>query len=84
MRSMDFAFLVTLDAASISGMLTLILRDSALLGVSLDIHIACLFALYATAPYGKFVHSVYRFAAILLDVVERRRSPEPLPIAEAT
>jgi len=82
MRSMDYAFLATLDAAAITGMLTLILRDSSLLGVSLDLHIACLFALYVTAPYGKFVHFVYRFAAILLDAVERRQKPVPLPLAE--
>jgi len=84
MRSMDFAFLVTLDAVAVSGMLTLILRNSALLNASLYVHIACLFALYVTAPYGKFVHFVYRFAAILLDVVERNGSPEVIPLTEGT
>lgn len=82
MRSMDLAFLATLNAVSITGMLTLILRDTAVLGVSLDVHLACLFALYVTAPYGKFVHFVYRFAAILQDAVERLRSPVLQPLAD--
>jgi citrate/tricarballylate utilization protein len=35
------------------------------LGALLTIHLATLFALYFTLPYGKFVHGAYRFAALL-------------------
>lgn len=84
MLSMDLVFLGNLDAVAVSGMLTLLLRGTALLGPILGLHIACLFALYVTAPYGKFVHSVYRFAAILEDRVSRtRQATEDLSGADA-
>jgi citrate/tricarballylate utilization protein len=69
---LDTAFLVVLDLAAITGMLTLALRGTRLLGAVLVIHLGVLAALYVTAPYGKFVHGGYRFAALLRDVAERR------------
>jgi len=38
-------------------------------------------AFFATMPYGKFAHGVYRVAALLKWAVERRR-PNPLQLAE--
>ena len=73
MRQMDVAFLVVLNLASVTGLLTLALRDTAAMGTVLVIHLAFLIALYATAPYGKFVHFVYRFAALLLFRAEELR-----------
>ena len=70
MTRMDFAFLAILDLASITGMMTLALRGTSYLGVVLTIHLAVLVGLYATAPYGKFVHFVYRLAALVLNRVE--------------
>ena len=69
--SLDVAFLVTLNAAAITGMLTLGLRATPALGAALTLHLGTLAALYVTAPYGKLVHAVYRFAALLRDVGER-------------
>jgi citrate/tricarballylate utilization protein len=69
--SLEAAFLVALDAAAITGMLTLGLRATPLLGAALVLHLGTLVALYVTAPYGKLVHAVYRFAALLRDVGER-------------
>jgi citrate/tricarballylate utilization protein len=37
-------------------------------------------AMFATMPYGKFVHAIYRFAALARYHVERRR---PVPEAAA-
>jgi citrate/tricarballylate utilization protein len=70
-RSLDTAFLVVLDLAAITGMLTLGLRATPALGPALTLHLGSLAALYVTAPYGKLVHAVYRFAALLRDVGER-------------
>ncbi len=67
---MDLAFLVTLDLASITGMLLLALRDSPFMGILLVLHLGVLVGLFATAPYGKFVHFVYRFGALLLNRLE--------------
>jgi citrate/tricarballylate utilization protein len=73
MRAMDIAFLFVLDLASLTGMLTLALRGTRLMGMMLVLHLAVLVALYATFPYGKFVHAVYRFAGLLLHRAEQSR-----------
>jgi len=62
---MDYIFLATLGLAALTGMLTLILRATAAMGSVLVLHLACVAALFATAPYGKFVHAVYRTLAIV-------------------
>ena len=65
MLRMDTAFLVVFDLASITGMALLALRDSPLMASLLLVHLATLAALYATIPYGKFAHVVYRLLALL-------------------
>jgi citrate/tricarballylate utilization protein len=72
MLSMDVAFIAVLNLAAITGMLTLLLRDTSLMATMLTLHLASLVALYATAPYGKFVHGVYRFGALLKNRAEQR------------
>ncbi len=71
-RALDLAFLGALDVAAVTGMLTLALRATPLLGAALVLHLGSLVALYVTAPYGKLVHAVYRFIALLRDAAERR------------
>jgi citrate/tricarballylate utilization protein len=84
-RAMDYAFLVTLHSVATTGMLLLFLRETALMGSLLAIHLATAFALLLAAPYSKFVHAVYRLGALLRDAHERRAedarvvSAEPLP-----
>jgi citrate/tricarballylate utilization protein len=68
---MDTSFLLALLLVSTTGALLLLLRETALMRVMLIIHLASVFAFYLTAPYGKFVHSVYRIAALLRSVDER-------------
>ena len=70
MRSMDFAFLGVLNAASITGMLVLVFRDTAMLGLLITLHLGVLGGLYVTAPYSKFAHVVYRMAALVQNRVE--------------
>jgi citrate/tricarballylate utilization protein len=62
---MDYAFLVTLGLVALSGMLTLIFRATPALGSLLVLHLALIAALFITAPYGKFVHALYRSLALL-------------------
>ena len=73
---MDVAFLVLLLHVSISGLLLLALRETAAMGTLLAVHLGMVMALFLTLPYGKFVHAVYRFAALVRYHLERKR---PLP-----
>jgi len=73
---MDVGFLVLLMLSAASGLLLLGLRESAAMGVLLALHLGAVMGLFLTLPYGKFVHAVYRFAALVRHHLERKR---PLP-----
>ena len=49
-----------------------LLRDTAAMGVLLALHLGVVFALFVTLPYGKFVHGLYRYLALLRYARERR------------
>jgi len=73
---MDLAFLWLLMLTAGSGLLLLALRESTAMGLVLTAHLAIVMALFLTMPYGKFVHAVYRAAALMRYHIERQR---PLP-----
>ncbi len=68
---MDYVFLITLSLTALTGMLTLILRATAAMGSILVLHLACIAALFVSAPYGKFVHAVYRTLALIRYEIEQ-------------
>ena len=72
MTALDYAFLVLLDLVAITGMLLLILRESRLMPPMLVVHLGLLVALFITAPYGKFIHFVYRYLALVRRAGEER------------
>lgn len=69
---MDYVFLVTLGCTALTGMLTLIFRATAAMGSLLVLHLASIAALFISAPYGKFVHAVYRTLAVIRYEMEQR------------
>lgn len=73
---MDWGFLLLLALVSVTGLLLLVLRETATMGPMLALHLGTVMALFITLPYGKFVHAVYRFAALVRFHVEQGR---PLP-----
>jgi citrate/tricarballylate utilization protein len=73
---MDYVFLVTLGLTALTGLLTLILRATAAMGSILVLHLACIAALFISAPYGKFVHAVYRTLAVVRYEFEQSRPHE--------
>lgn len=72
-HGMDVAFLVLLLLTSATGLLLLALRESASMGKLLVVHLGLVLALFVTLPYGKFVHGIYRSAAVLKYALERAR-----------
>ena len=73
MLSMDVAFLALLFLTSLTGLLLLALRASAAMGTLLVIHLGVVAGLFLTLPYGKFVHVIYRYAALVRYAVEMKR-----------
>jgi len=71
-RPMDRGFIVLLWLTAATGMALLAWRDSSAMAALLAIHLGVVMALFATLPYGKFAHGIYRSAALLKDAVERR------------
>ena len=75
-KGMDVAFIVMLFLTSATGLLLLVLRETSLMGPLLAVHIGVVFALFITMPYGKFVHGLYRFVALVRYARERRMMVE--------
>ncbi len=69
---MDVAFIVMLFLTGLTGLLLLLLRETAAMGPLLAIHLGAVFALFITLPYGKFVHGIYRFVALVRYARERQ------------
>lgn len=62
---MDSAFLWMLMLVSATGLGLLFVRATPLMGLTLAVHLGFVFALFLSMPYGKFVHGLYRFAALV-------------------
>ena len=69
---MDVAFIVMLFLTSLTGLALLVWRDAAAMGPLLALHLGVVFALFITLPYGKFVHGLYRYVALVRYAKERR------------
>ena len=69
---MDWAFVVILFAAGLSGLALMVLRQSPAMGLMLGVHLGVVAALFLALPYSKFVHGLYRFAALARYRAERK------------
>lgn len=69
---MDAAFILMLYMTSLTGFAVLLLRDTPAMGPLLALHLGVVFALFITLPYSKFVHGIYRFAALVRYARERQ------------
>ncbi len=70
-RGMDVAFLAMLFLTGLTGLLLLVLRATPAMGLLLALHLGVVLGLFVTMPYGKFVHGIYRFIALVRYARER-------------
>ena len=61
--------------SSLTGLLLLALRETAAMSWLLIVHLGVVLALFASLPYGKFMHGKFRFAALLRNAFEQSRRP---------
>ena len=71
-NGMDAAFTLMLFLTGITGLALLLWRETSAMGPLLALHLGVVFALFITLPYGKFVHGLYRYAALVRYARERR------------
>jgi len=85
MESRDYGLLIALEFIAVTGIMTILSRNSAAYGSILVFHLATVGTAFAVAPYTKFVHWIYRSMALYRDAVERHQEcPAPAFIASAT
>ncbi len=79
-QAMDLGFIALLGLTGATGLALALARATGAMPLLLCLHLGAVMALFATLPYGKFAHAVYRAAALLKWAVERRR-PAGLQLA---
>jgi len=69
--AMDVGFLILLFMVSLTGLLLLIFRETPAMGTLLAVHLGFVAVFFLTAPYGKFVHAIFRYAALVKNADEQ-------------
>jgi citrate/tricarballylate utilization protein len=67
----DVGLLVLLMLIAVSGLLLLGLRTTDAMGIALSVHLGLVLSFFLTMPYSKFVHGLYRLAALIRFAKER-------------
>ncbi|MBS0465981.1 MAG: tricarballylate utilization 4Fe-4S protein TcuB [Proteobacteria bacterium] len=76
-KPMDLGFIALLFLVAASGLALWLARGTPALALLLCLHLGAVMALFATLPYGKFAHGIFRTAALLRWNTEKRR-PNPI------
>lgn len=61
----DVTLLVLLLAIAATGLLLLAVRSTEVMGVALAVHLGVVLAFFLVMPYSKFVHGIFRLAALV-------------------
>lgn len=80
-KPMDYGFIALLFLTSATGLLLWLARGTPALALLLALHLGVVMALFATLPYGKFAHGIFRTAALLRYAVEKRQ-PSALALGD--
>lgn len=76
-KPMDLGFIALLFLISVSGLGLWLARSHASMPTWLAVHLGAVMALFATLPYNKFAHGIFRTASLLRHAVEKRQ-PNPI------
>ena len=76
-KPMDLGFVALLFFTSLTGLALWLARETPALAALLAVHLGVVMALFATLPYGKFAHGIFRTASLLRHAVEKRQ-PNPV------
>jgi citrate/tricarballylate utilization protein len=72
-KPMDLGFIALLFLVSASGLALALCKATPALPLLLCLHLGAVMAFFATMPYGKFAHGIYRSAALLKWAIEKRQ-----------
>jgi len=72
-KPMDYGFIALLFLTSATGLVLWLARGTPALALLLALHLGVVMALFATLPYGKFAHGIFRTASLLRYAVEKRQ-----------
>ena len=72
-QTLDRGFIALLFLTAATGLVLTALHATPALPLLLAVHLGAVLALFATLPYGKFAHGVYRGAALLKWAIEKRQ-----------
>ena len=80
-KGLGAAFIWILLALGATGLILTALRSTPAMGLLLAFHLGVVFAFFITMPYGKFVHGLYRFAALMRHAHEQyaEHGEQPAP-----
>lgn len=76
----DYGLLVALHFLALSGLVTLLVRQTPAYPPVYLVHMASVALAYAAAPYSKFVHLIFRFLALVRNSMEAEAT-RPIPPA---
>jgi citrate/tricarballylate utilization protein len=72
-QPMDLGFIALLFLVAASGLALVGFKATPALPLLLCLHLGAVMAFFATMPYGKFAHGIYRSAALLKWSIEKRQ-----------
>jgi citrate/tricarballylate utilization protein len=72
-RYLEHGLIVLLFLSSLTGLALLVFRETPAMAYLLIVHLGVVLALFLTLPYGKFVHGLYRTAALVKHARESTR-----------
>jgi citrate/tricarballylate utilization protein len=73
---MDLSLIGLLLATAVTGLALMMRRATAAMSPLLAVHLAVVSALFIMLPFGKFVHGIYRSAALLRNALEKRNGDQ--------